>query len=162
LHSLGGLIGALVAPAFRSGPRTPEHADEERQVGPIWSRLSASGLFWLALLIIVILTTLGATAYFTLATDGDTFDLPDIATGGRITEGLLTAGIALIFGMPALELLAAFLVALVLATTPRPDKRRQFWHLGKIVIGIAAGTAVGIGIMVSLVLFLTWVVRGPV
>lgn len=176
LHSLGALIGAAVAPAL-GGPRPdlylpltdywdeedfdrpaslasrdreavmtdalsplppPAEADlvrerHERNLGIALPALgfSAVSLFWWILLILVI----GGLVLSTM--------------GGR-GEGLLVGGVIMLLVFPGLQLAAAAFTALILGVSYRPDKGHQFRQLGKIVLGMVAGTVLGILLMVGI------------
>lgn len=177
LHSLGGIIGAAVAPNMGSAARPPgpkanwdllahyweEEIEEPGPLGParegittaregitagvpvtpaeprplqqriVLPRrgLSAVSLFWWISLIL----GFGVFLWFSVSGSG----------GGP----LLGAFILVIF-LPAVQLGAALLTALILAVSASPHKSYQFQQLGKIGCGVVVGTVVGILAMVVL------------
>lgn len=196
LHSLGGLIGAIVAPNLGNGskrlsylslthywdeeysPRPGLTSTREREAitaetpFPPWKReeeaitaegpvppvtpaeplrsyarqrgiaLPASGasavsLFWRTVLVVVIAG----------------WCLLPVAVGAGMD--LLIGGLLILLGFPAMQFAAAVVTALILAASNRPDKSYQFMQLGKIVVGMVAGTLLGILVMVGLYVLLT-------
>ena len=169
LHTVGGLIGAATASA--RPPRLPSQwrSDEEilaealaptrrrkssgiqsregevtsaptrsRPVRPEFdedvfdmrqpSRLSAAALFW----------------YLSLAFAGLGLAY-SLSRGGP--SGLLVGIVILLLVFPAVQLVAAAVVCVVLLFSTRYDNSYQLGHLGRITVGLVIGTLVGIGIM---------------
>ena len=71
--------------------------------------------------------------------------LLSVVSGG---EGLLIGIIIILLVLPAMQLGAALVTAVILGLSNRPDKRFQAKQLGKIVLGVLAGTFIGIVLMV--------------
>jgi hypothetical protein len=133
LHTVGGLIGAGIAPAFGRKNRMPilYYYDEEFDVAlPSIQKtgVSAVKVFWLISLICAIL---GA--------------LIGLVEGA---EGFVVGLVILALVYPAVQLGSAMLVAFWLAVSSRDDKRYQFKQLGKITLGLFLGTVAGILTMV--------------
>jgi uncharacterized protein YqgC (DUF456 family) len=154
-----GLIGALIAPAVRTRPKADDLAlEEERKAGPLWSRFSAVGLFWLSLLVVTILGCLGTIAYFLEENYSQNSPFGDSNYSEALWDGLLAAGFGFILFLPVLQLIAAALVALLLATTPRTDKGKQFLQLGKIALGTLLGTISGAVLTVASFFLVLWLI----
>jgi hypothetical protein len=148
LHSLGGLIGAATAPCVNSGSRQAKVHFQDRRAAPIWARLSAVGLFWWSLLAVVLLGTIATISYFALSQESASRNVFK-----AIGLGLEVTAFGIVMLLPALQLIAAMVTVLILATTPRPDKGQQFRLLRKIVVGMIIGSVVGLCIMLPLLLF---------
>jgi hypothetical protein len=78
-----------------------------------------------------------------------------VSIGGLISlvsgpTGLLIGGVIILLVLPGLQVGAAILTTLFVATSSRPDKRYQFRQLAKIFLGTVAGTILGILVMVGL------------
>lgn len=141
---MGGLIGAAVAPVWdaRRGPRTQEQEDyedvrpdAERQTESPRSDRGPSAVrsFWVTLLALVFL------AFVVGLLMGGNGDLP--------TNFLLTA-VVILMGLPALQLVAAVVTAVVLAVSGGADRAFQYRRLGRITLGAFLGTVAGILVMV--------------
>ena len=135
LHSLGALVGAAVAPGFRSrkGPRTQEeqdYADFPEQTAPRYGS-SAVAIFWLATLILGSMVIMGWGAL-------------SFAQGRDFMNGFLVAVFGIVMLFPALLLVAAAATAVVLGLSSRPDKATEFTQLGRISIGVVVGTIIGV------------------
>ena len=144
---MGGLIGAAVAPVWdaRRGPRTQEqedyedvHPDAGRQTeSPRGGGPSAVRCFWVTLLALVLLG-------FVVG--------PLMGVGNRqLPTDLVLTGVVILMGLPALQLVAAFVTAVVLAVSGGADRAFQFRRLGRITLGAFLGTIAGILAMVVLV-----------
>ncbi len=175
LHTLGGLIGAAVAsnlagPPRRSADLPLPHAWEgadldlsswtgaRRQQEAVTRRApappnppdeaaeslkpnrpvtlhafgpSAVSLFWRTLLL--------------LAVAGVTFSTIKIGS-----EGFAVGLWFLVLILPAVQLGAAILVALILAVSRRPDKRYQLLQIVRIALGVMVGAGAGLMLMVAL------------
>jgi hypothetical protein len=85
-------------------------------------------------------------------------------------EGFLIGGVILLMVFPGVQLAAAVVAALVLAISSRPDKGRQLRQVGKIILGMIIGTIAGILTMTGLTVLFTgmeaevigWMVVGTV
>lgn len=135
LHSLGALVGAVVAPGLkgRQGPRTQEehdYADFPEQAGPRYGS-SAVFIFWLSTVILGSVVIMGGGG---LA----------LAQGRDPVSGVLMAGFSIIMLFPALLLVAAAATAIALGVSSRPDKPREFGQLGRICVGVVLGTIIGV------------------
>lgn len=133
LHTVGGLIGSAIAPAFGKKNRMPIHYyyDEEFDVAlPSAARsgISAVKVFWILSLIFAIL---GAML-------GSAWGVDEIFIGLVI--------LALVY--PAVQLGSAVIVLIWLALSSRDDKRYQLKQIGKITLGLFLGTLAGILTMV--------------
>jgi len=122
-----GVPPPTATPAGSLRPAQHEQAITVPTPGP-----SAVGIFWWALLALVVVGMLLTVL------------------GSRGSDGLVIGVIILLLVLPGLQLGAAFLTALVLALSPRPDKGYQFRQLGKIVLGSVVGAVAGILVMVGL------------
>jgi hypothetical protein len=161
LHTVGGIIGAAVAPALGGGrerrsylPLTHYWDEEDYEPVPLTQRgrpgrapslPSAVKLFWWTLLLlmgVVPLLVLGWTS----RGSGFTHQLP---------SAIYIGVIIILFVLPGLQLGAALVTALILAVSPRPDKGYQFRQLGKIVLGVVVGTLLGVLVMVGVFVVLT-------
>ena len=165
LHSIGGIIGAAFAsagsieasrpfPLFENGRaptlppatgvRTVETSiqagrpalvllepDEDRApvASPAGNGVSACTLFWWLIPVVSL-----AVPIFGAAT-GDR----DFCASSLIMVALC---------LPAVQFASAFIVAVVLCFSSRPDRAYQFGRLGRIVIGTFVGSAVGVLVMV--------------
>ena len=137
LHSLGSLIGAAVAPAFRCRlPNPLAYEDAEtgepqlRQPGP-----SAVTLFWWILCVLIFL----GFAYGIMIDSGD-----------MMGTTLMGTTLVIVMCFPGLQLVSAFLTLILFACWPRPDKSRQLKQLAKITGGVVAGTIAGILLMIGI------------
>ncbi|HEY7426413.1 MAG TPA: hypothetical protein VH682_19425 [Gemmataceae bacterium] len=177
LHSLGGIIGAAVAPNMGSAAKPSgskanwdlllahywEEIEEPGPLGPAREGitatregitagapaapaeprpvqqpivlpgrgLSAVSLFWWISLIL----GFGVVLWFSVS-----------ASRG----GLLLGAFILVIFLPAVQLGAALLTAIILAVSAGPHKSYQFQQLGKIGCGVVVGTVVGVLVMVVL------------
>lgn len=157
LHTLGGVIGAAIgssagrlpplelydepAPprptgikpgatdmtAGRARPAVRAEIDEDAFDVRRPSSLSAAALFWYL--------CLGLSALGLL-----------LGAGGR-GEGLLLGVIVLLLAFPAVQLVSAAVVFLVLLFTGRSDRSFQMRRLGKITLGVVIGSVAGLGVM---------------
>lgn len=147
LHTVGGLVGAAVAPAVgRSRARDRRRNQEEDDYGEAaWNiperrdrttrdGLSAVAVYWLSLLVLTFLFLGGAGV---MALTGDT--------------GVILGGVVLLaLGLPVLQLVAAVPTAIYLGVSSRVDRRYEFGQLGKILAGTVLGTLLGIAVMVGI------------
>jgi hypothetical protein len=183
LHTLGGVIGAAIAPALGRGPeprsylpltsyweetydpapwarsaRDPEAvtrgrdaltaqevplaapdeprraADDDRNYTlPSSTSPSAVKVFWWTVLGLVI----AGLVLFTVQSGFSTRGMGEV----------VVVAIILLLVLPAVQLAAAVVTALVLAVVPGADKGYQFKQLGKIVLGLVAGTILGCLVM---------------
>lgn len=140
LHSLGGLIGSAVAPAFGQGSRLPiyyyydEELDEDVPY-TIKPGISAVALYWWIFLGVILLSPM--------------LILPFFAEGWG-PESLLVGLVILALVLPAVQFGVGIIVLIVLACMQRPDKTFQLWRLGKIMLGLVVGTIAGILAMVAI------------
>ena len=135
LHTVGGIVGSAVAPAFGKKNPLPIHYyyDEEWDIQvPDVARpgISAVKLFWMITLVLSIIGVLMSCA----------------GGGDGIVVGLVI--IAMVF--PALQLGSAFFTLLTLLIAQRDDRRFQLRQLGKITLGLFVGTLAGIMAMVGI------------
>ena len=133
LHTIGGLIGSAVAPAFGRKNRMPIHYyyDEEFDVAlPSVAKTGASAVkvYWIISLVCAILGAMMGCA----------------GGGSGIVIGLII--LALVF--PAVQLGSAIIVLIWLALSSRDDKRYQLKQIGKITLGLFLGAVAGILTMV--------------
>lgn len=145
------MIGAAVAPAFgRNRANFPtryrllveEYEELDTDVLPagrpppeFLRKRGASGVavYWWALLaLVVVAIVLGGVS------------------GKEAGIGMALLGLAL--GLPALQLAASVVAALVMVASVREDKKYQLIQVGKITLGTFAGTVLGIIAMVVLAL----------
>jgi len=127
-----GITAAAPVPAGRE-PLQP--SDPERRFGLRNSGPSAVGLFWWTFLVLALLGFVGFNVW---------------AGGGGVS---IVGGVILLLTLPAFQLGAGLVAALILAMSSRSDKSYQFRQLGKILLGMVAGTMVGMLVMVGLVVF---------
>jgi len=148
LHTVGGLIGAAVAPAWTTrGPRTQEqddyedfqpgsgpHAESPREGadgGP-----SAVRSFWVTLLVLVLLGFLVG---------------PLMGGGnGQLPTNLVLTAVVILMVLPALQLVAAAVAAVFVAVSGGADRGVQLRRLGRIALGVFLGTMAGMLAMVIL------------
>jgi len=135
LHTVGGIIGAAVAPAFGKKSRLPIHYyyDEEFDISvPDIGRtgFSAVKIFWLISLVLAVLGAL----------------LGAIGGGESFIIGLVI--LALVY--PAVQLASGLVVLVWLALSTRHDKSFQLKQTGKIILGLFVGAAAGIMAMVGI------------
>lgn len=138
LHTVGGIIGAGIAPAFGRKNRMPisYYYDEEYDIRvPSIAKpgFSAVKVFWML--------TLAATVIGTL--------LGALASGGGGGGGgsLIVGLVILLLVFPALQLGCVVITLIWLALSSRHDKSYQLRQVGKLSVGLFAGTAAGIGAM---------------
>jgi hypothetical protein len=149
LHTLGGLAGAGVASIVRSDAylnRPPRSEDDYRAALRLEQRAAseqaAVRLYWLLLL-----GVLGVGALVSL--------LLGVAGSGSGLERLLVAGFIGLLGLPAVQLATGILTVLVVALGPEgrfPDKGAGLVRVGKILLGLAAGTGIGVVVMIGVAL----------
>jgi len=148
LHTLGGVLGAAIAPSFGSTRNNfptryrllveeYEFEDDAEPFAaaalPIRKPRAVSGValyWWIVLGFVGLAMLYGAAA----------------GSGGSV--GVAVLGLAL--GLPVLQILASFLAALVLVATTRDDKKYQLVQVGKITLGTVLGTVAGILAMVGI------------
>jgi hypothetical protein len=135
LHTVGGLIGAAVAPAFGKGSRMPVlyYYDEEYDISvPNIGKTGTSAVqvFWLLSLV---LGLIGGCM--------------GIAGGG---EGLIVGLVILALVFPAVQLAAGLVVLIWLALSSRSDRAYQLKQTGKIILGLFVGAGAGIMAMVAI------------
>jgi hypothetical protein len=75
-----------------------------------------------------------------------------LAAGG---EGFIVGVVIILLILPALQLAAAIVTLFVLALSTHPNRGRQLWQLGKIVMGVVIGTVLGIVVMWAIYLVMT-------
>jgi hypothetical protein len=150
LHSIGGIVGALVGASFFTRKKKPhweenvpghppretwvsldESEDLQSQDGYAYSPKkkspSAVAIFWWTVLILFILSGI--------------FSLGGIAVDGWF-------GAILIF--PAIELVAVLIALGIVGAVAGPDMRTHLRELGGIALGIFLGAGIGILIMLPL------------
>lgn len=143
-------MGAAIAPAFGSN-RGPIHSRyrllvEEYEFDDDAPKTAASssqfrrsqGISGVALYWLLLLAFVGGALILGLLS----------ARGNLGGVGMAVLGLAL--GLPVLQLLASFIVALVLVAMVRDDKKFQLLQVGKITLGTVAGTGLGILTMVGI------------
>jgi len=140
LHSVGGLIGAAVAPAFGPGARLPiyYYYDEEIDEDVPYTMkpgISAIALYWWIFLGVILLAPCLLLPFF---------------AEGRGGNSLLFGLVILALVLPAVQFGVGIIVLIVLACMQRPDKSFQLWRLGKIMLGLVVGTIAGILSMVAI------------
>ncbi len=133
LHTIGGLLGAAMAPAFSRGARLPltYYYDEETGTRvPSVARPGISGvrLFWRILLVVMVIVHGGAMLY----------------NLHEPTAGLVIGAFILLMILPGLQLVSAVLALLVLAFSARADRGYQMLQVGKITGGLILGTLGGL------------------
>jgi hypothetical protein len=69
-------------------------------------------------------------------------------------QGPLIAGVIILLVLPGLQLGAGVVTLLILAVSPRQDKAYQLWQLGKIFLGVIVGAGAGLLIMLGLFVLL--------
>jgi len=136
LHSVGGLVGAAVAPVLGTAQPKPwrqrlvqHYYDDEDEPQRAQPGVSGAGLYWLLLLAV---TPGAAGVVFLLVRD------------------VLVTGILLALGLPLLQIGASVLSFIGLALWPRPDQTLQMSQVGKITLGSVVGTVLGLVVMVGL------------
>jgi hypothetical protein len=134
LHTVGGIIGAGIAPAFGKNNRMPitYYYDEEDGVAlPNIAKagVSAVKVFWLLSLVAALLGALIGAAL------------------GREGFGVGLVILALVF--PAVQLGSALITLAWMALSFRSDKSFQLWQIGKIILGLVVGAVVGVLAMVA-------------
>jgi hypothetical protein len=98
--------------------------DDDRNIARPTSSLSAVKVFWWTVLGLVIAGLVLSVAYH--------------------REGLVVGGIIILLVLPAIQLGAALITAVVLlALVPGVNQGYQFRQLGKIVLGLFVGTILG-------------------
>jgi hypothetical protein len=137
LHTIGGLIGSAIAPAFGRKDRLPLHYYYDEEYGielPSIARggMSAVPVFWMLTGVFAVLVM-----FLSMLSSG---------RGESIVVGLII--LALTF--PGVQLAAAVCVAIWLGISQRHDKAYQFKQLGKITLGLVLGTVAGILAMVAI------------
>jgi hypothetical protein len=135
LHTVGGIIGAAVAPAFGKNSRLPLHYyyDEEFDIAvPDIGKtgVSAVKVFWLISLVLALVGAMLGCAV------------------GR--EGIIIGLIILALVYPGVQLGSGIIVLIWLALSVRHDKSFQLKQTGKIILGLFVGTAAGIMAMVAI------------
>jgi hypothetical protein len=146
LHTVGGIIGAGVAPSFGANNRMPlnYYYDEEDNISVrdiAKTRVSAVKVFWLLSLAATILGTLiGSTQ------------------GG---SGFIVGLVIVLLVFPAIQLVCAIITLIWLSSTSRPDKPFQLWQVGKITLGLFLGTLGGIAAMGGIALIISLATRMP-
>ena len=117
LHTVGGIIGSAVAPAFGkddvAGPNIAK------------SEVSAVKVFWLLSLAAALLGAL-------------------IGALIGMNEGAVDVGLVILaMVFPAVQLVIAIITLIWLAMSSRQDKSFQAWQIGKITLGLFVGTGAG-------------------
>lgn len=158
LHTLGGLIGAAVAPAwggrrryrdqeeqdyddFRSSANARYSFDRDEEV-EVQSRRGPSAVltFWLSLVALVVLGLIIGPLWGITQNGGP--------NGGQ--NGFFIAVFLIVMGLPLLQLAAAAVSAIILASFNGMNRGNEFRRLGKISLGAIVGTVAGLLIMVVL------------
>jgi hypothetical protein len=142
LHTVGGIIGSAIAPAFGKGNRMPitYYYDDEWDISlPNIARtgVSAVKVFWFTTLIVTVLWVFGSVAL-------------GAADHGPSGESLLVGLVILALLYPAVQLGCAILTLLWMAFSNRDDKPYQLKQVGKITLGLFLGTLAGILSMVGI------------
>jgi hypothetical protein len=136
------LIGAAVAPAYGKGAASfPERYrrliqeyefDDDAPPPDPGSELmlrgggtSAVAIYWWTVLVLVVVVVALSILY-------------------SQREGLGGAVLGLALGFPALQLVASLLAALILTASTRADKHAQLMQIGRMTLGMIAGTIIGI------------------
>lgn len=144
LHTVGGIIGSAVAPAFGRGNRMPitYYYDDEWDIQmPVITRpgVSAVKVFWVLSLIAAIVWAFASV----LIEHRDPM------------EGLLIGLVILALVYPAIQLGCAIVILFWMVCSSRQDRSYQLKQTGKILVGLVVGTIggilamVGIGIVMS-------------
>jgi hypothetical protein len=118
-----------------------EEAHGVQTGGPAPSRLSAERLFWWIQLALVV-------AWLVLCPVA----VQVIRQGADVAGLVLELSVVLLIFWPGIQLGEALLIGLILAVSARPDRSAQLWQLGKIVLGVVAGTLLG-GLVMAALLF---------
>lgn len=129
LHSVGGAVGALSARARPVDPQIPISAIDGRTLEP---RHSASGLYWA--LTAIMAGVLGA--YF-------------VAFENHKVDTFTVALMIAIF-LPAIQLAASIVSAIVILRSRRVGKEERLRHLGKITLRAFLGALIGLLIMIPM------------
>lgn len=136
LHTVGGLIGAGVAPLIGAKNPLPlgyYYEEEDEYAVPDVSKpgVSAVKVFW----------------FLSLGVWGVGGLIGSAQAGG---EGFVGALIILLLLFPAIQLGCAIFTLLWLALSVRPDKSFQLKQVGKLTLGLVVGTVAGILAMVGI------------
>jgi hypothetical protein len=139
LHSVGGVVGAALAPVLvrRARPPITQHYDPEvRGLVPKVSKegVSALALFWWIFLGLCVLA----------------FPIGAALSYGDTAVGVMVTIVVLLLIMPALQLVSLFISLVAVALMNRPDRRYQLTQVGKAGLGLIVGTVVGILVMVGI------------
>ena len=144
LHTIGGVIGAAIAPAFgrRAYPSryrllVEEYEYDKASSGAGHWGLSAVAVYWLLLLGLSVLAVALGVLY-------------GIKEKVPMESDLLITLICLVLGLPVLQMVSSVGTALVMVVSPRTDKKEQLIQVPKMTLGMVAGTVLGILSMVGL------------
>jgi hypothetical protein len=137
LHTVGGLIGSAIAPAFGRKDRLPLHYYYDEEYGIELPSIARGGVstvpvFW---------TLTGVFSVLAVFLSG---------IAGDRGEGVVVGLVILALTFPGIQLAAAVVCAIWLGVSPRHDKAYQFKQLGKITAGLVLGTIAGILAMVAI------------
>jgi hypothetical protein len=135
LHTVGGIIGATVLPLVGRSDTKYRRSDDRTTPAP-WAVV----LFWLISLILMFIALVLLAGSF---------------GSGSSKDGILIAGIIILLVFPALQLGAVILSAILLPLVARSSQSYQYGQLGKITVGLIAGTFTGLLIMSALLLLFT-------
>ncbi len=134
LHALGGLLGAAVAPAIGPKSRLPitYYYDEDVQANvPSVRRPGPPAVlvfWWVFMALCALALPLSAVLMYQ---SGPAF-------------GLIVSVILLLLALPLVQLVSVVIALVLVALIPRPDKGYQLLQLGKITLGVIAGSLLGI------------------
>jgi hypothetical protein len=135
LHTVGGIIGAAVAPSVGAHDPIPlthyyDEVDDIAVPNIAKTGVSAVRLFWLLSLAAAIVGAL----------------IGAVAGGENLVVGLVI--LALVF--PGVQLVCALIALFWLGTSARSDRSFQLKQGGKILLGLVLGTMAGILVMVAI------------
>lgn len=132
LHTVGGMIGVAVVGNYRSQP--DESANSEIPTKPL---VSSQKLFWSSFLWVTLVSFLFG-------------GLLNVSTYG--SEGFFLAGFWMLLFGPAFLLVACAVSAFQISVRIDLKLQRGYWrHLGKITLGMLAGS--GLGLLLTMGLF---------
>jgi hypothetical protein len=123
LHSIGAVVGASIAGAMGAVSSASVETRAARSRGQ-W-------IYWLSTAILCALTVL--TAPLTLK--------------GNVAEGVAVGLIILVVAMPLIQLVGAVVAAIIIVAAPFQHKSASLAQVGKLTLGMVAGTAVGVLIL---------------
>lgn len=130
LHSLGGIVGALVGGSREGRGPAPEGVTpaERRSVDR-----HVRKIYWLSLLAVAVLAVIGSLVE------------------ARGSDGPVVAFFVVALCLPGGQLIASVLTLIYLNTFPHPRKRETLQRLGKITLFAFLGGLIGTALMVAMV-----------